>query len=99
MVAFYVTGEQRNRDVVILCLGEYRGRLKVKDIMRYVVARVKEKWHDEAYRVYISDSLRMITHADMRYADMVGITNRAKDTRTADEVISSVKGRLSKLGE
>lgn len=84
---------------MILCLGEYRGRLKVKDIMRYVVARVKEKWHDETYRVYISDSLRVITHADMRYADMVGISDRDKDTRTADEVISSVKGRLSKMGK
>lgn len=84
---------------MILCLGEYRGRLKVKDIMRYVVARVKEKWHDEAYRVYISDSLRIITRVDERYADMVGISDRAKDTRAADEVISSVKGRLSKLGE
>ena len=84
---------------MILCLGEYRGRLKVKDIMRYVVARVRKKWYDEAYRVYISDSLRIITRVDERYADMVGITSRAKDTRTADEVISSVKGRLSKMGE
>lgn len=65
--------------------------------MRYVVARVKKMWHDEAYRVYISDSLRILTHADMRYADMVGLVKQ--DSRTADEVISSVKGRLSRTGD
>lgn len=96
MVAFYVTGEQRNRDVVILCLGEYRGRLKVKDIMRYVVARVKEKWHDETYRVYISDSLRLLAGVRERYAERIGLIPR--DERTEDEVKSAIKARFRNMG-
>lgn len=77
--------------------------------MRYVMARYKEYQRELAYRIYVTDSLRMITentakfgggsYMQARFAEIVGFgDNRASgDSRTRDEVISHVFDALKKV--
>lgn len=65
--------------------------------MRYVAARVSIEKRDEAYRVYVSDSLRILTGTKERYADWIGLT--ARDDRSADEVKASIMTRFAQLGD
>ena len=69
--------------------------------MRYVLEMVKKKAVDDAYRIYVSDTLYFMANGqapNMRFSELV---NRAKpqkeDDRTADEIISSMKNKLERL--
>ena len=64
--------------------------------MRYVQARFKQADRDFAYRIYVTDALKIIGRIDQRYYDF--IKPRVVETRTADEIISNIKEKLIKLG-
>ena len=75
--------------------------------MRYCLAKRDEKNLDKAYRIYVTDALRLITentaksangggsYYKMRFAEI--IEPPKAETRTSDEIISSILDGLSKL--
>lgn len=78
--------------------------------MRYVVARYRSDRRDLAYRIYISDALRIISentarfgggsYMTERFADICGIGDGgAEETRTSQEIIDHVFGVLRKIRE
>ena len=75
--------------------------------MRYVIARFNEQQREMAYRIYITDSLKILSENSSNLAGGSRITTRFADiikpqkteTRTATEVIDHIRqglGRLSK---
>lgn len=74
--------------------------------MRYVMARYAQQVEADAYRVYVTDSLKIMasnlangiggTEISERYYDMVHIKI---ETRSSDEIISGIKDKLEKAME
>lgn len=62
--------------------------------MRYAQARYEKNTRDWAYRVYVTDSLKVIGGLNIRYADLF----RPEENRTAEEIIGNIKDGLNKLG-
>ena len=60
--------------------------------MRYVKARVKQALDEMAYRIYITDALKVIGGLNIRYADL--IKRPIEETRTKEEIIESIRRRL-----
>ena len=52
-----------------------------------------------AYRVYVTDSLRLLTKADERYIEWVRPDIKAADTRTSDEIKAEICAGLAVIGE
>lgn len=73
--------------------------------MRYVAAKVQERSLEKAYRIYSTDSLKMIsentskyaggTFPSIRYADI--IKKPVPETRTGEEIINGIKDKLKKM--
>jgi hypothetical protein len=63
--------------------------------MRYVESRFRERDRDEAYRIYVTETLRAISGANVRYYDFV---SEKKESRTSHEIIGDISAKLSKLG-
>lgn len=74
--------------------------------MRYCLARYEEIQLDKAYRVYVTDALRVLTentakisgggYIQRRYVELV--EPRKEETRSGDEIIEHMKNVLGKLG-
>lgn len=74
--------------------------------MRYCLARYEEIQLDKAYRVYVTDALRVLTentakisgggYIQHRYVEL--IEPRKEETRSGDEIIEHMKNVLGKLG-
>ena len=64
--------------------------------MRYAKARYEQNQRDWAYRIYVTDAFKGFFGLDLRYADL--FIPQKVETRTADEVITSISDRLVKLG-
>lgn len=62
--------------------------------MRYVIARFNQHQREEAYRIYVTDSLKIIGGLNIRYADAF----KPEETRTAEEIIDGVSNKLRQLG-
>lgn len=62
--------------------------------MRYAQARYEKNTRDWAYRVYVTDSLKVIGGLNIRYADLF----KPEEKRTAEEIIGNIKDGLNKLG-
>ena len=60
--------------------------------MRYVLARLKVYHREEAYRIYVTDSLRALGNLNVRYVDV--IKPQKIETRTSDEIIDHIRGEL-----
>ena len=72
--------------------------------MRYVVSKYKEQQKEMAYRVYVTECLRVMTentakqsesggsYLNKPFADVIG-NNNPKDERTADEIIADISFR------
>ena len=70
--------------------------------MRYVVSKYKEQQKEMAYRVYITECLRITTentakqsggsYIDKPFTDFIG-NKKPKDERTAEEIIADVAKR------
>jgi hypothetical protein len=59
--------------------------------MRYIEARHKLWEREEVCRIYITDSLRILTGATARYAEFF----EPKETRTAQDIIEHIRGGLN----
>ena len=87
---------------MFLCLGEYQGIRQANVFLRYVVSKYKEQQKEMAYRIYVTECLRMITentakqgggsYINKPFADVIG-NNKPKDERTADEIIADITKR------
>lgn len=64
--------------------------------MRYVTARYKEKQRELAYRIYVTDALKVLGGLNARYYEYIDET--PQDTRTADEVVDGIRHKLTALG-
>ena len=74
--------------------------------MRYVMSRYAQQVETDAYRVYVTDVLKVITsnivngfggaEINERYYDMI---HRHVETRSSDEIISGIKGKLKEAME
>lgn len=49
---------------------------------------------EHAYRIYVTDSFKLIGHLNLRYADLF----KPVETRTAEEITNGIKDKLKKLG-
>ncbi len=73
--------------------------------MRYVMARYLDNQREVAYRIYITDALRIISentakyggggYIKARYADI--IHPKPEDNRTHEEVVAHIRGKLREL--
>ena len=74
--------------------------------MRYVKAKIEKETLDKTYRIYVTDSLKMISEntakfaggnaLSKRYVDF--ITKQTVETRTGEEIIDTIQDKLRKLG-
>ena len=64
--------------------------------MRYVESRCRRIDREDAYRIYVAEALRGIAGMNVSYLDC--IKEHPIETRSADEIISSVSDRLARLG-
>lgn len=62
--------------------------------MRYALARWRLYIREEAYRIYVTDSLKVFGKLDKRYIDYF----KPEETRTADEVINKIRAGLMEIG-
>lgn len=73
--------------------------------MRYVMARYEVYQRELAYRIYVTDALRIISentarfggggYVKARFADIVN--PKPEDPRTHDEVVEHIRGKLRNL--
>ena len=88
-----------------LCAGEYRGR-SVKAFARYVFARFEQDAREKAYRVYVTDVLKILaentakysggSYMKLRYYDL--IQPKPEENRTPEEIIWNMKGKIARIG-
>lgn len=62
--------------------------------MRYVEARYNLYNRDLAYRIYVTDALKVLGGLNIRFADLF----KPEETRTAGEIIDGIKDKLQKMG-
>lgn len=62
--------------------------------MDHCVSAFLEYKKEELYRAYITDALKAMGNLNVRYMDYF----KPIETRTADEIISGISGKLSNLG-
>jgi Mg/Co/Ni transporter MgtE len=58
------------------------------------MARYNQNQREEVYRIYVTDSLKHLAGLNIRYADVF----KPEETRTAEEIIDGIKGKLRQLG-
>ncbi len=90
---------------VTLALLSMRG-LSARSCIAALPAVLKRDEHAEAYRVYVTDALKIICEntaryaggscIEMRYIDL--INPKPEDTRTGDDVIEHMKLKLRTIG-
>lgn len=67
--------------------------------MRYVMAQYETSFQSMTYRIFVTDYLKGIGRFDgRRYIEAITDVHKPVDTRTSDEIISGIKGKLSQLG-
>ena len=74
--------------------------------MRYVEARISQEMRSKAYRIYVTDGLKLISENTAKYAGGSAFKQRyfdlfnkqPEETRTGEEIILEIKGKLRKLG-
>lgn len=63
------------------------------------MAKFESEFQQTAYRIFVTDYLKGIGRFQGRhYRDVLADLHRPVETRTADEVISDIKDKLSKFG-
>ncbi len=59
--------------------------------VRYAKARYDEFRRAETYRIYVTDSLKTLIGANVRYIDLLNqIKKTQKDTRSGEEIVADV---------
>lgn len=64
--------------------------------MRYVTARYNKQQRELAYRIYVTDALKVLGGLNARYYEY--IDDKPQDNRTADEVVDGIRQKLTALG-
>lgn len=90
-----------------IAVGDYRGPRKLSIFLRYVAAHINQQERETAYRIYVTDCLRIISQSAAESAKMAGgegkyITARFADflhpkpeeTRTGEEIIADLRRKL-----
>ena len=67
--------------------------------MRYVVARIEHENRDMAYRIYITDCLKGIFGAKVRYADLIYNENNLATEEDAEAIKDRLKKKLGAINE
>lgn len=62
--------------------------------MRYALARWRLYQREEAYRIYVTDSLKVYGKFDTRYIDYF----RPEEKRTAEDIIDKIRTGLQEIG-
>ena len=75
-------------DLANICGREY--------IIDYCVINYKDRADEKIYKVYVTDSLKIIGSLNKRYIDMLSLT--PSESRTADEIISDLSRKLDEIG-
>lgn len=65
--------------------------------MRYVMARYDVDRRERAYRIYISDSLKIIGGLNIRYVDT--LVSHAVSNNNPDEIKKRICDKLEQLGK
>lgn len=67
--------------------------------MRYAVARFKTEQRDLAYRIYVTDSLKVIGRLDRRFLDSISDDFRKtlKPSESAEDIISRIQNGINNL--
>ena len=63
-------------------------------VIDHCVSALFEYRKEELYRTYITDALKAHFRLNIRYADLL----KPPETRTSEEIIDNIKGKLSRLG-
>lgn len=67
--------------------------------MRYVMARIESEVNCQTYRIFVTDYLKGIGRfQDPRYIEYLADLKKPVETRSSEEIISSIKTKLSQLG-
>ena len=77
-------------------------RLTVKAYIAALPAVIKQKAKDDAYRVYVTEALRILGENTAKYGSgsylkahyTEIIEEKPKETRTSDEIVSQIKSKL-----
>ena len=67
-------------------------------VIDHCVSAFLEYKKDELYRVYVTDSLKHLARLDTRYADIIKDFGKPKETRTAEDIISGIRSKITELG-
>ena len=67
--------------------------------MRYMLSRAKELKRERIYRIYVTDSLKILCGTGERYIDLIYPDNASEDDADPDEIINDLKQRLAKMAE
>lgn len=69
--------------------------------MRYAVARFKTEQMELAYRIYVTDSLKVIGRLDRRYFDSIADDFREtlKPSESSEDIISRIQNGINNLGK
>ncbi len=76
--------------------------------MRYVESKIEEKEVESAYRVFISEGIKILTKntgsdrerqiMNMNFAQYMEKMKKPPETRTPEEIITGIKDKLNSLG-
>lgn len=80
-------------------------------VIQHAVETLRREQKEHLYRVYVAETLRVIAHntaksagggeyIKARYTDIINDFDHPKpeETRTAREIIDTIRGKLAKLG-
>ncbi len=62
--------------------------------MRYAQARYEQYRREWAYRVYVTDALKILGGLNIRYADIF----KPEEKRSAEQIIGGISEKLNGLG-
>lgn len=68
--------------------------------MRYVMARFESEFQQTTYRIFVTDYLQALGRFQgPRYKEVIDGVHQPIETRSSEEIISDIKGKLLKLGD
>ncbi len=78
-------------------MGEYTGPRRARPFARYLTARQRREAEGAAYRVYLTESIRLAVQSRYiatPYLELVRGAAEPADTRSGDEIAADVIGKL-----
>lgn len=78
-------------------MGEYTGPRRARPFARYLTARRRRESEEAAYRVYVTESLRLSVQSRYiakPFMELMRGAAEPADTRSGDEIAADVIGRL-----